>query len=424
MNAGNLSVSVEADMKALEASLAKMEAMFVESGKRAAVAFQQATGQIQQAPTDVGAAAKQIAEEFKNAAKSAGESFRQEITREMEKLPRQVAPIVKTTVSTVGGGAGSSAGIDFGKNFGAKGSEILKNFAAPMMAAQLAKTLAGIIRSEKPLNEAILDGIKQIPFVGAFAELGNAIYDATFGAADKAADDLVKKEIAARDEMVRAAREREGETRESQDRTLGLRVEEEKLKFQLKVNEVRKKGNEESIALANFAKFRDEQRLEFALMEAKELPREEFDAFVRVQDIKREIRRQELNFELEAIEKKRKAEEDAIKDRTQAEAEALREKNANEKRQLIKDVMKFEADQEKEVERLEQERLSAIEQADKESRSSARVGSVDTAIGEFKFSAYSDAERKKNDESTVEALRRIVSGIEEQIKITKEAVFS
>ena len=85
--------------------------------------------------------------------------------------------------------------------------------------------------------------------------------------------------------------------------------------------------------------------------------------------------------------------------------------------------MRFEAEQEKEVERLEKERISAIQEAEQESRSAARVGSADTAIGEFKFAAYPDAERKRNDEAMVDTLRRVVSGIEEQIKITREAVF-
>jgi hypothetical protein len=214
-----------------------------------------------------------------------------------------------------------------------------------------------------------------------------------------------------------------------------LALEKDSLELQKQVNEVRKTGDAEAIARAEHQMFLDKQDLETALMMGKDVPDAEFNAFLRVQNLKRDLRQQEFDMQLDAIEKQRKAEEDAlnekqeaeaeaIKERTEKEAEALQKQNANEKRQLIKDVMKFEADQEKEVERLEQERLSAIEQADKESRSSARVGSVDTAIGEFKFSAYSDAERKKNDESTVEALRRIVSGIEEQIKITKEAVFS
>jgi hypothetical protein len=446
MNAGNLSVSVEADMKALEASLAKMEAMFVESGKRAAVAFQQATGQIQQAPTDITQGASKIAEEFKaasvaaaeefkKAGKAAGEAFREQMAREIKQIPKVVEASVATTVEATGKKGGGKAGFDFGDQFGKRGASMLKNFAAPLMAASLANTLAGIIRSEKPLNEAILDGIKTIPFVGAFANLGHAIYEATFGAADKAAEELVKKQEEARAEMLRASTERESGVRQSQDRVFALALEKDSLELQKQVNEVRKTGDAEAIARAEHQMFLDKQDLETALMMGKDVPDAEFNAFLRVQNLKRDLRQQEFDMQLDAIEKQRKAEEDAlnekqeaeaeaIKERTEKEAEALQKQNANEKRQLIKDVMKFEADQEKEVERLEQERLSAIEQADKESRSSARVGSVDTAIGEFKFSAYSDAERKKNDESTVEALRRIVSGIEEQIKITKEAVFS
>lgn len=446
MNAGNLSVSVEADMKALEASLAKMEAMFVESGKRAAIAFQQATGQLDQAPTNITQGASKIAEEFKaasvaaaeefkKAGKAAGEAFREQMAREIKQIPKVVEVSVATTVEATGKKGGDKAGFAFGDTFGKKGASMLRSFAAPLMAASLANTLAGIIRSEKPLNEAILDGIKTIPFVGAFANLGHAIYEATFGAADKAAEELVKKQEEARAEMLRASTERESGVRQSQDRVFALALEKDSLELQKQVNEVRKTGDAEAIARAEHQMFLDKQDLETSLMMGKDVPDAEFNAFLRVQNLKRDLRQQEFDMQLDAIEKQRKAEEDAlnekqeaeaeaIKERTEKEAEALRKQNANEKRQLIKDVMKFEADQEKEGERLEQERLSAIEQADKESRSSARVGSVDTAIGEFKFAAYSDAERKKNDESAVEALRRIVSGIEEQIKITKEAVFS
>jgi hypothetical protein len=448
MNAGNLAISIEADMKALDAQFAALEAKFMEAGKRAASAFTTASatpdtaGQsatvdaAKQMVDDFKKASAEAVADFKKAGEQAGEAFRKEVEQEMEKIPKAVTTALPPQiVTTVGEEAGAKTGNRFADQFGKQGASMMRRFAAPLMAAQLANTLAGIIRSEKPLNEAILDGIKTIPFIGAFANLGHAIYEATFGAADRAAEDLVKKQEAAKAEILRGVTEREQGTQQSQARQFELRMQQEQLGFQVALNEVRKTGDEEAIARAEFQKTVDEQDLETQLAMAKELTDEEFNAFLRVQNLKRTLAKQELEMRLDTIEKQRKAEEDALKEKQEAEAKALKTKTESEreaefksgvaeKKRLINEIRKFEADQEKEIERLEKERISAIEQADEEARSSTRVGSVDTAIGEFKFSAYPDSERKRMDQMAVDTLRGILSKIDEQIKTQREAVFT
>ena len=76
MSAGNLSVSVEADLQKLEAQFAAIEKGFVESGKRAMQAFQKATAETPLPADDM---VGRLAGEIKAAGKEAGQAFAREV---------------------------------------------------------------------------------------------------------------------------------------------------------------------------------------------------------------------------------------------------------------------------------------------------------------------------------------------------------
>lgn len=331
------------------------------------------------------------------------------VTATMEDFNRKMAA-VKTTAAETAKTSGSRFGVDFGKEFGTKGGEILKQFAGPMMAATLAKTMANVLRSEKALPDAILDGIKSIPFVGAFADLGSAIYDATFGAADKAAEDLVKKQEAARDSVRQGAGMRESALREEQALQGSLTIENRRLEIQRETMKVRMTGSQGGIAIAEYEAKMSELQLQMSIDLAKtedeqtrKLIQERYDLELGLARMTRDSRLADIQKikDKEAAAAAEQAEKDALAAEEAADREAIANSKLAEKMTALR-------------ERDRKEREAAIKavadaemQAESERRAaaSAGVGSTATALGTFTFDAYPAAEKKRNDE-------RIVKGIE------------
>jgi hypothetical protein len=454
MNAGNLNISVEADMKALDAQFAKLETAFVESGKRAAAAFQQATGTLVSGPAGATDTASKIAEEFAKASEKsaaafakagekAGAAFKSQMEAQIKTLPKAVETTVATAVAdSVGKKAGARGGLDFGNEFGKRSASLMKTFAGPMIASTLANTVAGIIRSEKPLNEAILDGIKTIPFIGAFANLGQAIYEETFGAADRAAQDLIDETEKARAGHLTFVEQRLTAEKQGQAAAGEMQMEQRRIEAQQRLNEVRMTGDQEAIARAEFIMFEELQALETALKMAQDTSDLEFNAFLQLGQAKRKIAQQEMELKLEAIEKQRQKEEEAAnallekdmahQDKLAGRASALSERESKKLReeqgkaavQRMEDEIKFMDQQERDLKRLNDERANEQERFASEISSSARVGSVSTAIGEFKFSAYPEAEKRRMDQMALDALRGILNRIDAQVRTTQEATFA
>jgi hypothetical protein len=326
------------------------------------------------------------------------------VTATMEDFNRKMA-MVKTTAAETAKTSGSRFGIDFGKEFGNKGGEILKQFAGPMMAATLAKSIANVMRSEKALPDAILDGIKSIPFVGAFADLGSAIYDATFGAADKAAEDLVKKQEAARDSVRQGSGMRESALREEQALQGSLTIENRRLEIQRETMKVRMSGSEIGIAAAEYEAKMSELQLQRGLdlaktedEQTKRLIQERFDLelglakMVRDQRVAavKEVREKDALAAAENARKEAKAAEDA------ADAEAIaRSKIAEKMTALREEAMKS----------IQEAEIAADEEA--RTAQSAGVGQAATALGSFTFDAYPETEKKRNDERIVKTLESI-----------------
>jgi len=149
-----------------------------------------------------------------------------------------------------GGEAGKSFGYDFGGKFTEQARGVMGTLAGPMIAATLAKGMAGFLRSDKETPEALLDMFKTIPFAGAFVDLGEAIYDATAGAADKAAEHMRELEAAARASRLTMAAEREAEARAEAERVLALRNADYRMRLEEEVAKVRAAGDERAAVVA------------------------------------------------------------------------------------------------------------------------------------------------------------------------------
>lgn len=416
MNAGTLSVSVQADMNALDAQFATIERKFVESGKRAVEAFQKASAE-QPLPADD--MVDRLAAEIKNAGKEAGLAFAREVGNAIRnQMPKAVEQSIKSSMPTavenaVKGGtssamkkAGDQGGVDFSENFQKRALGMVKGFAGPMIASQLANTVAGILRSDKSMPEAILDGIKSIPFVGAFANLGEAIYEVTFGAADKAAQDFIDKQAAARADILAARGEQQRAERASSDAAGRMMIETRLVEIAREFEAVKRTGDEQAIARAEFEKLLAEQNLDLELKMGQDISDIELNALLKLNEQKQLQLEENLLGRLEVIRKEKEAEDKRAAERKKDDDRRAKEKaDDDEKRRLEKQrreerdtferarkEMEFEEDKAKRIEELQSER---------ERSQAAGIGSAQTALGSFKFDAYPATEKKKNDERLI-----------------------
>lgn len=340
--------------------------------------------------------------------------------------------------------AGKGFGIKWGEKFTEQSKGIVGQLAGPMIAAQLAKAAAGVLRSDKSLPDAILDGLKTIPFVGAFADLGSAIYDATFGAADKAAEDLATKEDAARQKRLEAAASRAKEEQTAQKGAAGMIYERRSVEIANELNRVRAKGDAEATARAEYEAKIVEQDLATQRAAAEGMSEIEFNALLKLNQEKRKGWEEERDAKLATIaEEAAKAEEARAKeiaasvDKAQKEQDALYERaraadELVERARIERDYTLAAAQGGEEAERkaadardralraLEKEAALRASQTDAEreaveerfaleqeasdlkarsmkatEQATRSAGSASTALGSFTFDPYPAAEQKR-----------------------------
>lgn len=338
---------------------------------------------------------------------------------------------------------GGKAGFDFGAKFGEQAKGVVGTLAGPMIAASLAKAIAGALRSDKDVPTAILDGIKTIPFIGAFADLGSAIYDATFGATEKAAQDAIAAAEGARASILaERGRMGAGET-QAQTAAASLLFERRRLEISNQINDVRATGDERAIAQKQYEIALEQLEFETTLRHIAGMSDEEINALNKVNMEKRKALAAERDAALRAIEERMKRESDAAaeKARQLAEQAAREEKQRADRARAASDELDAaklrlaeqralnagdaegarraaQTQQQNEL-RLAREKalrdaLTAAErdavnrrydieeqtlalrqkQADAESMAANRTGSAQTALGTFVFDAYPPAEQK------------------------------
>lgn len=389
---------------------------------------------------------------------SAGEAY-VDIVARLDALEQGLTKAKAVSVKS-GEEAGKGFGIKWGEKFTEQTKGIIGQLAGPMIAAQLAKAAAGVLRSDKSLPDAILDGLKTIPFVGAFADLGSAIYDATFGAADKAAEDLAAKEDAARQKRLEAAAARAKEEQGQQKNAAGMTYERRSVEIANELNRVRAKGDAEAIARAEYESKITEQDLATQRAIAEGISDLELNALLKLNQEKRKGWAEERDAKLETIaEEAAKAEEarakeiQATTDKAQKEQDALYERaraadelverarierdytlaaaqggeeaerkaaDARDRalRALEKEAALRAAQSDAERESVEERFALEQEAADMKARSmkateqaTRSASSASTALGSFTFDPYPAAEQKRVQQEIAENTKRMAENM-------------
>jgi hypothetical protein len=310
--------------------------------------------------------------------------------------------------------AGNRAGRSFREEFATKSQmqaeSILGKFQGIKVAEGLARAMASFLRSDKSFAEALLDSLKSVPFAGAFVDMGHAIfdtiYDNTIGAAEKAAREQARLAEAAYAEHIAAVEKSMAEDIDNEKRVAQLRQDfaeefrrgeiefvEKRIEteadleevFQRKRNDIIAKNERERTKALNETKSEEEASLTYDIYEKRK------------------------QIALEALEVEMKGRRDAMSREQQQqmkEAEQLAEKKAKEEEdianKLAEERIKSLREYEKQAEEIESQREAAL---------TAGITSANTALGTFTFDAYSDADKKRNDQDSLRQLREINQSI-------------
>jgi hypothetical protein len=291
---------------------------------------------------------------------------------------------VKTTAATKGGEAGKAFKDSFDKQGSGLGADYGKQLQNSIRGAIAVGAISqamkvAIEEGARGANfaDAVAAGIKSVPVIGAFASLIEAGMDYAIGTstaeaareASRAMEAEAQKSLAVAEgrakRLVAAEFElRRNAAREAGDERLAIDLE-----AQEKLAALEKQFKEESLAAT-----RDNERKFLAEIFQAERKLIQQSAAERIKAID------------DAAEKQARADEERIR----AESEKLARED--------------EARREKQLDLLKQE-LAEVESQRETMRGA--VGSVSTAIGEFRFAAYSDNEKKQNDKDLLSQVRQI-----------------
>lgn len=320
--------------------------------------------------------------------------------------------------------AGSGFKDEFVSKSQAQAEAIIGKFSGLKAAEALANGISNFLKSDKSIPEALADSIRGIPWAGTFFNLGEAIfesiYENTFGAIDaanRAQARLNEVAWAEAEEAAKKANEEEKQRRESTEKSIAA------LKKELAESEA-----DADIALAELSankmkpiEQRDaarraalEREFNERILQAKTAGERDL-----LEDIKSR-REQELNYltmkQRDAVSRSDRE----AKLRAEQDQKELAKKKAEEEARLAEELA--EEQFKKQMERNEElaklsEQVSEIEQ---QRIASQIVGltSGQTAAGSFRFDAYPDAMKRKNDEIQIQKLEAIRAEIAQKAGFT------
>lgn len=329
---GSTFIEVVAKLDKLEDGLRAATQHAVKAGEEAGRAFAENVGDAaseqiaeaaSEAVSELKADLKEAEADLKELGKSQGEAYADAFGA--------AAQAAQPSNLLVGAGQNQGPAVSSGRRFGqaffgavadsygsggaAKLGNVFAKQLGPMAVAGMADGIADFLRSDKSIGEALNDGLRSIPFVGSFVNLGTAIYESTFGAADKAAEDLIAKEQAARAGILAARASAAKEEQESLQRLDALRVDEQRLQLAMDLRRLSRDSSDEDTARfkAQAQAIQLERDLRFAL--AGDISEHERDQL-----------RRNHEYRLREIEDAAQTEIDAIRERAQIQAEADAEK--------------------------------------------------------------------------------------------------
>jgi hypothetical protein len=299
-------------------------------------------------------------------------------------------------------GKGASAG--FGSTFSKGVMEQLKGVSLAIIGVQAAqgflKGFASTIRGDKDVAQAYVDFVKALPIVGALAEVVEASFDRIQGiaeartqglAADPAVQEMRRKAALERSPEAMDAR-RNAALAQSRD------IELQRLRLVAQTSSNLESQRKAAIEIESLA--RDTARAEYERSVAAAKTDEEKRAASDLFELRQRQGEEELASNLARIRKEQDAkiaaERAAAEEREIAYIEAATEE------------FRFEMAKRKEIMRVEDESLAARIQAQQ-----AGLGAISTFAGQFRFDAYPQDAKRRNDERMVSELK----GIRERIAV-------
>lgn len=330
-------------------------------------------------------------------------------------LERQLKQ-TESVARSAGSDAGKSFGYSFSDKFNEQAKGILGQLAGPMIASQVARGLAKAIASDKGIVDGTNEVLKAIPYAGGFVELGNSLFDLfyenTFGASEKAARDYARRaEIAYQEELDAAAKLEEEKAKAAQEKAKSV----SDLRNQLAAAEADRR-----IQLLE-STGRKEQAIE--AKKAKEVAALTEEMNARVAQVKTEDEKKLIRdlYETRIATAQQTANDEIVQARIRAgeQAKAKAEAERSEQERLRDEqARKEEEDFRKSQERYAQlealsEDMARIEEERIQSQT-AGITSQQTAAGSFRFDAYPDSMKKKNDEASLQKLDAIRQTIAEK----------
>lgn len=281
------------------------------------------------------------------------------------------------------------------KGLGGLGKQLFNPLA---MAGAISSAFAEAIRTGDPAT-AYINFVKGLPIVGQFADLIEAIYDKATGAIES--KDYLKPDKELDDIRRRGAEKRRQEAQAAADAIAAK----EKAKAD-EVDRIKSRLFEDEYAakIAAAKKIGDEERAQLLRndLEQVRLNNEQEIALVGLNDEQNATVRQSFALRRQALRDEGQAALQAIREKAAADQKADAEKAARATEQIEKEKReRLEALREELAKRsdaLERERLDA---------QTAGVTDAATALGSFKFDAYPEADKKRNDERIVGALESI-----------------
>jgi len=441
MNAGNLNISVQAEMSALEAQFTAIEKAFTAAGARAAAAFKVASTDA--AKSIGGGPSDEIVDLLAEPAK---EGISKGIDSGVKEAVRASVPAAKSLGEAIGKEASKSLAPTLGERLKNEFSDqkLGKMLGAAMglgAADNMVREIASVIRGDKSIPDAIASLFKSVPVMGALTEFGEAISTRIF-VGDPVGDAEKRKRTIADEAAMLLTQTNVRLDKQQADRNRALahekRISEMRGKDEALLDVVQGKRLrmiEENVERE--ADLRAEAAVERALLSGDKIKaieierdreiereREKFrQSTVHLHElqIEDELGKQNLQWEMDNL----KAASDErvrlieIEHQLKMDLQDIEDQESKRKR-----MEALDEERKKRIEVLNEEREAAAEQFEKDIRSSARVGSVSTAIGEFKFSAYPEAEKRRMDQMALDTLRGILNKIDAQVRTTQEATFA
>lgn len=310
--------------------------------------------------------------------------------------------------------AGDRAGKSFKEEFASKSQmqaeAIIGKFSGIKAAETLVNGITNFIKSDKSIIDATTDTFKGIPWAGSFVGLGeaifNAVYDNTLGAADAAARQqarFAETEYHEQEELRKAAAEEEAKRLEELKKK---RIEDGKIAskqiaeaqrqyyevgFKDQLSFVEKEGDIEEVRKARILESEYLLRTELQDKLAKSASQKETELLKMTYADKQRLAAEAINKEIDDRIKKETDANKKLADEKAKQEQEIADKLAEEAIKRVEELRDKQAE-------IESQRVDAL---------TAGVTSANTALGTFTFDAYSDADKKRNDQDSLRQLREI-----------------